>query len=106
MMFNYPYFNYPSRFPNYNYKYYNNYSKQNSANQNSSAKKHIDHINFPNNNNNKSQKESTNSSEYIDIFGIKLHFDDILLILLIYFLYTDGIKDMYLFFILVLLLLT
>lgn len=102
MMFNYPYFNYPYRFPNY--KYYNNYSKQTSANPNSSAKKHIDHTNFPNNN--KSQKESTNSSDYIDIFGIKLHFDDILLILLIYFLYTDGIKDMYLFFILVLLLLT
>ena len=105
MMFNYPYFNYPSRFSNYNYKYYNNYSKQTSSNQNSSAKKHIDQTNFPNNNN-KSQKESTNSSEYIDIFGVKLHFDDILLILLIYFLYTDGIKDMYLFFILVLLLLT
>lgn len=103
MMFNSPYFNYPPKFLNYNYKYYNNYLTKNSSTLNSLSNKHINQTNFQNNN---SQKESTNYTEYIDIFGIKLQFDDILLILLIYFLYTDGIKDMYLFFILVLLLLT
>lgn len=49
---------------------------------------------------------SEDSTEYINILGIKLYFDDILLILLIYFLYTEGVKDIYLFFTLILLLLT
>ena len=44
--------------------------------------------------------------DYIDLFGIKLHFDDILILLILYFLYTEDVKDMYLFITLVLLLLT
>ena len=41
-----------------------------------------------------------------EIFGIKLHFDDILLICLIFFLYNEGVKDEFLFIVLVLLLLS
>lgn len=44
--------------------------------------------------------------DHLNLFGIDLFFDDILLILLIYFLYTEGVKDIYLFFVLILLLLT
>lgn len=41
-----------------------------------------------------------------EIFGIKLFFDDILLISLIFFLYNEGIHDQYLFIALILLLLS
>lgn len=41
-----------------------------------------------------------------EIFGIKLHFDDILLICLIFFLYNEGVKDESLFITLILLLLS
>lgn len=54
-------------------------------------------------------KESQSTSQiksYINLLGIRLQFDDILLILIIYFLYTEGVKDIYLFIILILLLLT
>lgn len=41
-----------------------------------------------------------------NIFGIKLYFDDLLLICLIFFLYNEGVKDQSLFIILILLLLS
>lgn len=44
--------------------------------------------------------------EHINILGIDLFSDDILLILIIYFLYTEGVKDIYLFIVLILLLLS
>ena len=45
-------------------------------------------------------------SDHINIFGRDLYFDDILIILLLYFLYTQGVKDIYLFIVLILLLLS
>ena len=41
-----------------------------------------------------------------EIFGMQLHFDDILLICLIFFLYNEGVKDEFLFIALILLLLS
>lgn len=41
-----------------------------------------------------------------EILGIKLYFDDVLLICLIFFLYTEGVQDQYLFIVLILLLLS
>ena len=41
-----------------------------------------------------------------ELFGIKLFFDDILLISLIFFLYNEGVHDQYLFIALILLLLS
>lgn len=41
-----------------------------------------------------------------EIFGIKLYSDDILLLCLIFFLYTEGVQDQYLFIALILLLLS
>lgn len=51
------------------------------------------------------EKEET-EKEIFELFGIKLYFDDILLICLLFFLYKEGVKDQYLFISLVLLLLS
>ena len=45
-------------------------------------------------------------NNYIELMGIKLYFDDLLLICLIFFLYNEGIKDEWLFISLILLLLS
>lgn len=50
--------------------------------------------------------EENKEPEIFEIFGLKLYFDDILLICLIFFLYNEGIKDYYLFISLILLLLS
>ena len=50
--------------------------------------------------------ENDFENNYIEIFGIKLYFDDLLLICLIFFLYNEGVKDKYLFISLILLLLS
>lgn len=56
-------------------------------------------------------KENSNEkryrdSEYFEIFGLKLYFDDILLICMIFFLYNEGVEDQLLFISLVMLLLS
>lgn len=48
----------------------------------------------------------TDENTLFEILGIKLHFDDILLICLIFFLYNEGVQDQYLFIVLILLLLS
>ena len=56
-----------------------------------------------------SRKESTASKEekaIFEILGIKLYFDDLLLLCLIFFLYTEGVQDQYLLIALILLLLS
>lgn len=50
--------------------------------------------------------EENKEPEIFEIFGLKLYFDDILLICLIFFLYNEGVKDYYLFISLILLLLS
>lgn len=44
--------------------------------------------------------------EVFNILGLKLRFDDILLVCLIIFLYNEGVQDQFLFIALILLLLT
>lgn len=113
MMFNYPYIGSPyynNYYNNYNKhwnKSSNNYNKSISNNSNNliqpskeTNNKNSDYNNF-NNNKNTIRKSD---SDCIDILGIKLHLDDILLMLIIYSLYSEGIKDTYLFFVLILLL--
>lgn len=43
---------------------------------------------------------------FLEIMGISLYFDDILILCLLFFLYQEGVDDMYLFFALFLLLLS
>lgn len=47
-----------------------------------------------------------NSTECFEIFGLKLHFDDLLIIALLFFLYQEDVKDTYLYIALILLLLS
>ena len=56
----------------------------------------------------RTQKEKCQSSDspIFNLLGINLYFDDILLILVIFFLYTEHVDDPYLFITLILLLLT
>ena len=50
--------------------------------------------------------ENDFENNYIEFMGIKLYFDDILLICLLFFLYNENVKDTYLFISLILLLLS
>jgi len=52
------------------------------------------------------QEDRDESEEFFNIFGLKLYHDDILLLGLIFFLYQEEVKDQYLFFALILLLLS
>lgn len=52
-------------------------------------------------------KPQANNGEVIfEIFGLKIYFDDLLIICILLFLYQEGIKDEYLFISLILLLLS
>ena len=52
-------------------------------------------------------KSNKNNDDYLfDLFGLKIFSDDVLLVSLIYFLYSEGVKDDSLFLVLVLLLLS
>ena len=85
--------NYQAPYSNNYYKYQDSSSSNNKYQTNS--KKEIEE-----------EKENSQEPELFEIFGIKLYFDDILLICLIFFLYNEGVKDQYLFISLILLLLT
>ena len=54
----------------------------------------------------KNVQENTSESCFFEVFGLKLFFDDVLLICLLFFLYEEGVKDQELFISLVLLLLS
>ena len=75
-------------------------------------KQTIDQNNINNNSyddnpsNAKENKKDISSSYFFDIFGIRLYFDDILIISLIFFLYNENVHDEELFISLILLLLT
>lgn len=99
-------------------RYINQYNVQNRANLREQAQTH--NTSNPQeirrdqaNNTNRSQatsrinqKELAQDDFFIEIFGIKLYFDDILIIALIFFLYNEGVKDNFLFISLILLLLS
>ena len=89
---------YPSRINNYNkinYKSIDNNSRNEMKEENR----------VRNEKNNKSKNHNIDNDDSIfEIFGLKLHQDDLLLIGLILFLYTEGVKDEFLFISLILLL--
>ena len=55
---------------------------------------------------NKKLKDEKLEDTYFEILGIKLYYDDILLLCLIFFLYKEGVQDEYLFIALIMLLLS
>lgn len=112
MMYTYPYYGFPIRYTKYNANYPQLYTKTGDS---------FPHNVHPNKNNHSSDKrktdlssdkisdENNNSSSekpLFELFGIKLYFDDVLLICLIFFLYQEGVQDQYLFISLILLLLS
>lgn len=108
MAYSYPYFYSPSRrYSNYNYRYPNYYEQV----YKSPTKDVIKQEKKENITHNKIDSKceincEEESRECFEVFGIKLFFDDILLICLIFFLYNEGVKDQYLFISLILLLLS
>lgn len=110
MTHKFPYYN-----PTINYSKYNYYPYYN-------RKKNLPKNEYLNNNPNctsknnmqnlmpapcdESSKHEKKSNVIFEIFGIKLYYDDILLLSLILFLYKEGVKDQYLFISLILLLLS
>ena len=90
--------------PPYGY-YSNNQYQEHKYEPNKAEKNHTEK--------NKPDENKCNSSDSIyydkpifEFFGIKLFFDDILIISLIFFLYNEGVKDQNLFIALILLLLS
>lgn len=118
MPINYPFYpQFPPR-PYMHYPQSINHQKSNSSTS-TNRPNHKQPNNFYNNSTNYYKKEkmptstetaSSNNNDddnsIFEIFGIKLHSDDILLICLIFFLYKEGVKDEYLFISLILLLLS
>ena len=106
MMYNFPFFPHFYSRPYYSYpqnNFYNNHSKQR---KNDSGKISSDNHIKEKKENKGTDKFVENNDTIFEIFGIKLHSDDILLICLIFFLYNEGVKDEFLFMALVLLLLS
>lgn len=87
-----------------------NYNTLNSQNFNINMSSHHSKSQspcFPSDEDKKNSADTTNDSDYFfELFGLKLYFDDILLICLIFFLYEEGVKDDELFISLILLLLS
>lgn len=72
-----------------------------------SAPKHIESDENNNDRNFKEKNKSNKNDNYLfDLFGLKIYFDDVLLVSIIYFLYSEGVKDDNLFLVLILLLLS
>ncbi len=81
------------------YGYYNSQIHKNSKNINEKNKPDESKV-F------NSSDSVSHENPIFELFGIKLFFDDILLISLIFFLYNEGVKDQSLFIALILLLLS
>lgn len=128
-MFNFPFF----RFPYYNYyPYYSNYIKKNIANSNTNVCNNYDiYNNYKMEKKENKIQEKINkkiSSKYnsfgpisfinpfvenfdenspvLEILGLKLYLDDIIILSLLFLLYKEDVQDEILFLVLVLLLLT
>ena len=118
MIYNYPY-SYFKRYRNYPYPHSPNFS--NTSNFSSSptpflpsnhyAPKDSSCDNFQkssvcNSSSTQNETKCRDDEELFEIFGIKLYFDDVLIVCLLFFLYQEGVKDYYLFISLILLLLS
>jgi len=120
MMHHYPFFGFPSfrrnyGYPNYNYLHNQNiYKEQNSQNSlpPSVPQNKIQRTTPFSKVEEKPKQEpppsdrSDSDGEFFEIFGIKLYFDDLLIIALLFFLYQEEVNDTYLYISLVLLLLS
>lgn len=105
-MFYYPFFNpYNRQYPRYRYDYPNRYAS--SIKPVTQPTPHIDDKETSKEENeNRHLNSSNDDMDFFEIFGLKLYFDDILIICLLFFLYNEGVQDQGLFIALILLLLS
>lgn len=82
-----------------NYKYHNNTSFNHNNLNKEIPKKNLEYKE-------KASVKSEASDTFFEIFGLKLYFDDILIICILFFLYNEKVHDEELFICLILLLLT
>lgn len=96
-----------SFYNNNKYKTDNNfcYNKQNKNTNSSCDSNYINTDNYCSSNSVDCSEDFSNN-EYFEIFGLKLYFDDLLIIALLFFLYQEDVKDTYLYISLILLLLS
>ena len=110
MMINPFYFGFPpSRKPysNYPHHIYSSHFQCNLNNSNFSSCNNTNNSNNDFNDNFEQNKNISNGfEEFFEIFGLKLYFDDLLIIALLFFLYNEDVKDTYLYIALILLLLS
>lgn len=106
MNFRPPFYN-PPYFYNPTYKriYFNNFQyKQPHNAENNSSNESTGKTNIKASNTD--TRKSDDNNEFIEVFGIKLFFDDILILCLLFFLYKQNVNDPLLFIALLLLLLS
>ena len=103
-----PFFRFPFQYNPYYYARYNH--NNNLYSNNKKQTKDVEDLNI--NNSSKQIEDKKNNSKsnkddyFFELFGLKLYLDDIIIISLLFFLYTEGVKDDELFISLILLLLT
>ena len=112
----YPPFNFPFYLNNHNYPRKNNSPNNFSIsnfdnNYYTQSQKSTNGINPKNiveekENRKKASENAEDSEAFFEIFGLKLYFDDILIMCILFFLYTEKVHDDELFICLILLLLT
>ena len=92
------------------FQYYNPYYRNNFYNSSHIPINHNPSYENKKNENNieskNSSKQKSNDTVWFDLFGIKLYFDDVLILSLLFFLYKEEVKDEGLFLALVLLLIS
>lgn len=98
-----PYFNFPRPFLANNYQPYRYKYTKCVPITNSTPKKDLCIEPIPEKN---SKKNNSKENYFFELFGLKLYFDDVLIICLLFFLYQEGVKDEELFISLILLLLS
>ena len=100
----FPFSSSPSYYTNNDYfidnTYYNNLENKNNSEERNNFKLNNSNLNKEKN----TENSSSVSNDFINIFGLRLYFDDILLICLIFFLFNQGVDDIFLFISLILLL--
>lgn len=114
-VFRFPFFYNPNYYHNFTNSMRHNYTANSVSSFNQHNSKTINSNHATNNTTdnssdlnkkNNSKSNDTPENYFFELFGLKLYFDDILLICLIFFLYQEGVKDDELFLSLILLLLT
>lgn len=95
----FPFFRFPMFYNSYRNPYYNNF-------QHNKVNSTVSSVSPNNNYKNYDDKPSSSSEQFFDILGIRLYFDDILILCLLFFLYQEDVQDQFLFIALLLLLLS